>query len=230
MAKMRPGGLMGQLSGKVGNVVFAHNRFGSYVRSLVIPTKPATDKQALQRACFAGASTVWKSLTEAQQLSWKEWAGQNPIINNIGVSQILDGHAAFVQLNARLAASGDAAILEPPIIPAPVAVQADAFTYDLGTDGVSIALAAALPAGCKMCMYAFVANSPKINFVGTRFRLVDRLTISSSTAVKFGPAVEAVFGALVEGQTLHLKFAVYDTATGLYSTFQTASGVIIDTP
>lgn len=88
------------ISGKVGGVVFAHNRYGQYARTHVIPTNPNTPVQASVRASFGALSNAWvTTLDDSERSGWALFAANVTFTNRIGSAINLTGNAAFVQAN-----------------------------------------------------------------------------------------------------------------------------------
>lgn len=228
MAKVRPGGLLGQLSGKVGSTVYSHNRYGSYIRALVKPVVSQTVYALAQKGHFAEASQLWRTLTEEQQIAWREWAQSNQITDRVGVKQSLDGHAAFVMLNARILSASGTPIDIPPVSAAPEAVTAT-FTYDIGAGDFEGTIGADPGAGNLFVYWAAVVSSEGINYAKNRLKLIDRVTYVNPGTFDMTAGIEARFGTLQEGQKVIIQYAVYDASTGLYSGFNTDSGVIVST-
>jgi hypothetical protein len=214
MAKVRPGGLMGQLSGAVGSVVFSHNRFGSYVRARVKPVVSGSSYSLIQRGCFAAVTSAWKNLTSAQQKAWSEWAQTNQITDRVGQKQVLDGHTAYNMLNVRLQADTQALLDDPPVASAQDNPGAE-FTFDIGAGNFEVSANAALPSGCKLSLWACVVGSAGINYAK------NPLSIQSEFAARFG--------TLQVGQKVIVSYGVFDTNTGLYSGFLSDSGLIVST-
>lgn len=74
MARIVGGSPIGQLSGKMGGMVFAHNKSGPYVRRYAVPVNPNTGAQLSARASFAGAVGSFHSLTPAEKTQWQSFA------------------------------------------------------------------------------------------------------------------------------------------------------------
>lgn len=97
-----PGGVAGSgLSGKVGSVVGSHNRFGSYLRTLVIPTNPSSGPQTLARNRMSSLTNLWNNtLTAAQRAAWDTYASNVPVTNRIGQQIYLTGLNWYVACNS----------------------------------------------------------------------------------------------------------------------------------
>lgn len=93
--KFLTGGLVSDLSGKLGNLVASRARGGiSYMRTFVTPTNPQTPLQQGFRDSLGSASAYWRDvLTEPQQQAWIDYAA--------GQTGNPSGQTLFVGLNQR---------------------------------------------------------------------------------------------------------------------------------
>src|SRR6267154_4350068 len=103
MAKVN---LVNPTSGSVGGITYSHNKGGAYIRKRSIPTNPQTTRQQTVRTILATLSSAWASLTSTQQGDWTTWAESHTIVDSLGLSIIMSGQQAFVQLNARVVDAG----------------------------------------------------------------------------------------------------------------------------
>lgn len=117
MALINP--IHGDMSGSVGDNVFSHNKGGRYVRTRAIPINPTSTKQTAARASLGSIAASWNTLTDLQRTAWKDWAALNPVVNRLGLPQIVSGINAFIQCNARLQQQGFAFNADPPVNPGP---------------------------------------------------------------------------------------------------------------
>lgn len=65
---------IGQLSGKLGGMIFSRNKGGSYVRAGVKGINPQTQSQLRARNAFASVSTLFRTLSSAEKSQWQEFA------------------------------------------------------------------------------------------------------------------------------------------------------------
>jgi hypothetical protein len=65
-------------------------------------------------ASFGGASSAWAGLDSATQGQWASYAASHPIVNGLGQSVYLDGHAMFVAIVTNRTNSGLAASTAVP--------------------------------------------------------------------------------------------------------------------
>ena len=64
----------GQLSGKLGGMVFSRNAGGAYVRAGVKGVNPQTQSQLRARNAFASVSTLFRTLSSSEKTLWQEFA------------------------------------------------------------------------------------------------------------------------------------------------------------
>jgi len=228
--KYTPGPMIGAASGSVGGQTFSRNRYGAYVRTRAIPVNPNTVPQQNARSRLSTYSANWQTLTASQKISWNAWALQNPIINTLGASQTLTGQAAYVGVNTRLAQATDTAIDVPPLTPAPTSLVTLTGTWDIGLGNFQIDFTATpLAADDRLWCQAAVVFSPGITYVKHLLRVVSITAKAQATALDLQVPIEAVFGSLQVGQTVHIWAAVFDSATGLLSVPLSVKGVVITT-
>lgn len=229
MAKFTPGPAIAAASGSVGGTVFSRNRYGAYTRNRAIPVNPGTSFQLAVRAELGNLSTAWGGLTAGQRLAWQEWANQNPIVDALGQSQILAGNAAYIQLNARLLRAGLTTSATPPIVVSPDALTTLTMTGDIGLGAFELVFTPTPLVDDRLWLTAAVTNSAAITYVRNRLRFVG--TSATSQASPFDPQslIEARFGTLIVGVTVHVYASVFDTTTGLLSTPRRVSVVVTST-
>lgn len=87
------GNPFGELSGKMGGLVFARNKRGAYVRGYVIPVNPNTESQSAARNSFGQAVGGWHVLTDVQKALWMSYATQYFSSKKLG--NIAGGHSGI---------------------------------------------------------------------------------------------------------------------------------------
>lgn len=218
MALIVPGSLAGQVSGRIGSVVYSHNRGGPYVRNGTVPTRVTSADALAAKARLAAASQAWQNLTDAQRLAWAAWAQVNPVVNRVGHSITLTGHAAYVALNSRLAQAGQAAITLPPVAEAPAPLSALSATGDIGAgDAELVFTPAPLAAGIALFTRAAVVDSTGITNVQNLLKVVYISAAALATDYAWQSSVEAAFGALAVGQVVHFECQTIRLADGQVS-------------
>lgn len=229
--KYMPGPLAAALSGSTGGTTASRNRYGVYFRTRAIPVTSTTPAALNAKGRLATASQAWESLTEAQRLSWSEWAVDHPIIDRIGQQQTLAGNAAYIQINSRLAAIAEAPLSVPPVAGAPTGLLTLVQTCDIGTGNFDLVYTATpLGATEKLYIQAAVVDSGGINYVTNKLRLVGQSAAAQASPFDHQSLLVARFGAILENQWVHVLISVVDTATGLLSGALSAKTQVIDTP
>jgi hypothetical protein len=226
MAKIMYGTLAGAVSGAVGNQVFSHNRYGAYVRTRVIPTKSGTGSALQARATLVNASQAWAQLTADQQAAWRTYAQSNPIVDRLGQKQVLDGHGAYVQVNARLLKAGVAQMVLPVAKASPASLLTCAFTAIHAGLCNLVFTPTPLGAGLKIWVKAAVVDSPGVNYVTNLMKLVTVAAVATASPLDLAADIESRFGTLTVGQFVAIEAYVFDTASGLLSAPTIAAAVV----
>ena len=230
MAKIMYGSLAGAVSGKLGNTVFSHGRYGPYVWNHTIPTLVQNQWTLAAREILVEVSQAWGALTDAQRLAWETWATTHPITDRLGQKQVLAGSAAYSQINARILVGAGTAIDVPPTDAPPPSLTACVGTFDIGLVGTEIAYTVT-PLAAGHCLYvkAAVLNSAGARYFANKLKLVDVTAAAAASPYDYQAAVEARFGPLVVGQRVVLLASVLDNTTGLISAPSIDQGVIVET-
>jgi len=230
MAKIRLGAVVGAASGSVGSHVFSHNRYGPYLRNRVKPTLSTTSYAQAIKSLLATASAQWGVLTTSEKLGWESWAQENPITDALGDKRILTGHAAYVQLNTRLAHIGATPINDHPILAPPNGLLTASLTYDIGPGATGITYTATpIGANEKLYMWGCRITSAGIKYIANQLRQFGESAAAQVSPFDFQTLFEARFGAPLTGEFIHLRTAVVDTTTGLTSVPFPCSCTVVDT-
>lgn len=231
MAKVILGPTIGQASGRLGSMIFSHNRGGAYLRNGSHPVISTTSDALAAKARLGTVSQQWQAQTTGVRKSWDEFAKNNPVNDRLRQSITLTGHASFVKLNTRRLLAGLALLTAPPIDPAPQALTTLALEADIGTGDFEINFTPT-PLGATELLWirAAVTEAPSINYVENLLRVVDITSAAETSPYDPQAAIEAKFGTLVVGMTVTVQVAVYDNASGLISNELRASAVVISSP
>ena len=218
MALITAGSLVGQISGRVGSVVYSRNRGGAYARNGTIPVTVTTLYAMNAKARLTELSQDWADLTIAQQQAWKTWATQNPITNRLGHQSTLPAHAAYIQCNARLLLSGSAKIELPPIIAAPTPLLTLTPTVDVGAGDVELAYTTTpAPAGVMIWLKAALVDHAGIQHIQNRLKFLCVSAAAAESPLNFETELGLRFGSPQVGQYCWVEAHNFDTATGLIS-------------
>jgi len=230
MAIMRAGALAGQLSGRVGGVIFSRNRGGDYVRNGPCPVNPSTTYQVLVRNALATASTRWNDVAFTYRPAWEAWAKTNPIQNRLGETIRLQGNAAFVALNSRLVQTGAAVVDTPPIVSSPAGLLTATGSFDIGAGSFQVAYTTTpLAAGMKLWVRGCLFTSPAIMFVKNRLRHFYTSAAAAASPADLQATFTTWFGAPTVGQTVIFRAAVLDSANGQLSRELECRGLVVST-
>jgi len=230
MALIRPGAVVGQISGRVGGVVFARNRGGAYVRNGPAPVQPRTIYQTQVRNALSTASSAWDGLTEDQRKAWSEWAKLNPIKNRIGETVTLQGNAAFVELNSRLARLGIAPVAATPAVGAPAGLLTLSLNADIGA-GAFEAVFTPNPLGANQRIVIEGCNTraTAVEFIENRLVLVTAGAAASTSPMDIQAAFEARLGTLAVGDHVWIRAYIIDDRNGQVSGMVTADNYVTHT-
>lgn len=95
--------LQNPTSGSIANHTHSHNRAGQYIRNRRTPViGTRTPRQAIVKANLTTVSQEWQNLTALQMDAWASYADGHPIVDALGSSIKLTGHAFFVKVNTAL--------------------------------------------------------------------------------------------------------------------------------
>jgi hypothetical protein len=217
MAKIKLGALVGQVSGSVGAGTFSHNRFGPYIRLRTIPVQPDSGLQLAQRDFFANMSSAWSGIGATNQLSWRGWAQNNPIVDSLGDKRVLSGHMAYVSLNARLKQIALPTFNTPPTKAAPTGLNTFSITASVASQLVTLAFTPSpLWSGGVFWIRGCKVPYASINYVKNRLRFVEAAAPGGATPYDCA-AVATRLGALTLNEIIVLWVARLDSTTGLIS-------------
>lgn len=231
MALFRPGPLVGQVSGRVAGVVFARNRGGAYVRNGPSPVQPRTIYQQAVRNALAVASAAWNDLTDNQRQAWSEWAKLNPIKNRIGESVTLQGNAAYVQLNSRLAFLGIAPKTATPAVGSPSGLLTLSVTADIGAGDFELVFTAT-PLGTneRLILEGCNVRATDVKFIENRLVVFDTTDAAEASPYEIESPFQNRLGSVAVGDRIYVRAQVVDDRNGLVSAIATCTTVAISTP
>jgi hypothetical protein len=230
MAIMTPGPTVGQVSGRIGGIVYSRNRGGAYIRNGAIPTLSSTPYAVAAKARLADYSKLWADLTSVQKLAWKNWAVQNPVVNRLGHQITLSGHMAFVQLNVVISNAQGTLISDPPVVAPPSSLITLSATYDIGAGTTNLVFTPS-PLGASECLevWAAVSDNPGVAYVENLYKQIVVSAVATTSPQDWSTFVAARFGTLIVGQQVFFRIYVVDQDTGLKSAPKVTNGTIVST-
>jgi hypothetical protein len=228
--KFKPGLLVGAASGKIGSAVASHNRYGTYFRVWVKPVNGLTGYQIVARDRLIEMSQDWKTLTAEYRAAWDQWAQVNPIVDRLGMKQILTGHAAYVQINCTLKALEQLPIDLPPVGAAPTPFTACSLTADIGAGAVSIVFTPTpTSASLGIMCYMAVTSSTSRKYMKNLMKLASIAGGPTTSPLDIQAGVQLRLGTLQVGQFLQGMIYVVGLTTGLRSAPSYVSAVVTST-
>lgn len=218
MAIFTPGVAVGQISGRVGGTVFAHNRGGAYMRNGSIPSIVMTQKAMLYKGYLAAASQLYANATDAQAAAWREYAANHPVTNRLGRSHNLTGANWFVACNSRLIAADETPITLPPNAPAPTGSQIASAAVAAGAGTATITLNVN-PTGANKHAWIRAARvqSGRITNVRNKFTEILITGANAASPIDIATELEAELGSFQAGDWYHFEVRLLDNTTGLIS-------------
>jgi len=230
MALLKDGGIAGQLSGRLGSIVFARNRYGSYIRNGTIPITSTTEYAIEAKARMTRATQNWQDRSAAEKKAWTHFAQSNPVPNRLGDMRELTGHAAYVGNQIRRELCGFGALATPPITPPPEPFTSISLNADIGAGNVEIVFAPTpTPALTHILLLACKTNSNGINYVENLKRFCGVAAPDQASPWDIEALITARLGAITEDQTLTVFAAKFSSETGLLSAYLRSSAVVVDT-
>lgn len=86
-------------SGRLGDVVFSHNRGGPYIRAWVQPDETATTERQAVWDAMAAIGARWPTLSSLNRSKWHRFSIEHPRHNRIGVARPVGGFQEFTRAN-----------------------------------------------------------------------------------------------------------------------------------
>lgn len=212
MALFIPGGPAGGApSGSLGSIVFSKNRFGSYMRTRIVPTNPATADQVLARNRMSDLTNRWlNTLTDLQRQEWATYAANVPVTNRIGQQIFLTGLNWYVASNSLRSQA-----VVPRSDDAPATFNLAAYTVtgvlaSEATQDIAVSFLTAdewLDDDGALLAWATRPQNPTINFNNLPYRFAGAVPGNTATPPTSPATISAPF-AFAEGQRLFLRFNV----------------------
>jgi len=206
-------------SGKEGGIVAAKNKGGQYFRNFSVPLNPDTPAQTVVKNRLVGFSQNWQSLTEAQRLSWANFAELHPRTNPLGDVRHLSGFQVYVSANNNIANGAGVAIDVAPASAAVPAITDLSLVADgSGPNAFDVTFAPTpVPADTTMVIQATLPLSPGIKNANNKFRQIAIETAGAASDLDLLLEYESKFGTLISGQQIQIRAYNINLLTGIVS-------------
>lgn len=100
MAVVRPGPIVADIRGSIGDTTFARNKGGLYAKARTTPANPQSDAQTYTRNAITAISKAWSAaLTATQRANWRAYARSFPQLNTWGNPTHTTGYTRYVAHN-----------------------------------------------------------------------------------------------------------------------------------
>lgn len=211
--------LLSEARGSINGATFSRNSSGAYIRARVKPVNPNTPAQSQARALFATLSAGYKSLTQADRLTWDAARPNFPQVDKLGQTIELTAQQLFMKFNRNLQASGGALI---DVAPTPTTVS----TPVLGTvtvDSTQFEIAYTpdpLLASETMIISASTCVSAGVSFMGrSGMKQIQVVPGTTASPADIFADYNSIFGAgtLQAGAKVFISLHIIDRNTGISS-------------
>jgi len=180
MAKHKLSAMFSDMRGKLNGSKFSKSRSAHTLTNWVKPRNPQTARQMNVRTKYLQLSKIWRTLTEAQLLSWNEFAKETILKNIFGDSHNPSGFNAFMSINTKLLNFGYDWKAIPPRI-TPVDNPKIRFKLDPVTQNMLVELDDDCPEFMKIGISASVAHSTGRTYINKntcrRIVILDNTTV-----------------------------------------------------
>src|SRR5690606_1606682 len=113
MALIKLGGVVTQISGKIGGQTFGTSASGSYMKNSGTPRKSITNFQKRQMSLMGTTAQRWRQLTQGQRDTFNAASPDYPYLNRVGETKFYSGYAIFGKLINNLFDAGGVAFPVP---------------------------------------------------------------------------------------------------------------------
>jgi len=219
MASIKYSGLVNGIKGNIAGTTFQGGKASNVVKT----KRPAGSKGKLTKAdagrvynprlVIAEVSGLWRNLSAEQRLTWSTNAVNWPAVNKFGEPYTPSGYQVFMKLNSQLNFSG---VSRLSVCPMPVTVETQpAITYTYADyDVITMTLAAAVPTGYKMAVWATQKMTASRGVPESRFRLLGYINAGETTLSPLSSYWVDMFGSLTPHGVIHFKTQFIVLSTG----------------
>lgn len=156
------GSVVGTISGRLGDVVYARTRDGLIARVFTPPTDPSTARQVLMRDAMQNVNTEWNDFSSKDRQTWENYGKTVTTTDRFGISRHRSGRDHFIAwFLAFTAATGaePVTMVTPSSLIAPAGVTRNEVFFPVEDDGtmdydagIETAAGTQWPAGTNYCV------------------------------------------------------------------------------
>lgn len=220
MAKVKLGGVIGDLRGKVGGSAFVKSAGGLILRNVPTPVNPDSLLQSSRKNITAGLQWEWQRLTQAQRDCWVQWTKLNPIAQIRDTDLVINAQQTFIKLNFYRVLY-DLAVIKDPVFNTNIIEPLDA-TLFLSAGNLILSPARTLNDSTELFILLLTFRvAPTINNPGTTFKAIVFEQSPGGNFYNITAEYKAIFGIeLVATEQLFMRFTTADKISGKLLTFQ----------
>jgi len=220
--------IISEIRGKIGQWVYALNRYGPVKRPYHEVAPMGSTAQNTQRAIYSVVMPRWRdNITETQRLAWRTFTEQYPRSDQLSQKYAPSGVARFIGCNAISYYYAGTFIDDPP---------RDLHCHQ--PQSVAITVATAAPQALEILMdgtldadeYWSLRATPQVSVgkynLSTLFRPIDSGTNALPYTYDAIAAYTAAIGPLIAGKKFAVRFQIANVATGTISIPISASATV----
>jgi hypothetical protein len=212
MALIRLGGLVTQISGKIGGQTLGTSASGSYIKNTGTPRKAITLLQQTKMQRMATTAQAWRALTQAQRDVYISASPSYPYLNRVGETKFYSGYAIFCKLRNNLLNIGST----PTPAPLPLTTFPPLSSPTLSYLGGIFTLSAG--GTFASATYRFFCSRPASKGVTqgykNKFFIRNVTSVELSGGLNVSAELTAKFGAIAPGQKIYWRLDGIDTTNG----------------
>jgi hypothetical protein len=182
--------------GKLGGHVASKNRHGSYFRTKVSPSQPASTYSSNVRARLSTISQAWRGLTEASRILWNNAVADFKKSDVFGAIHSPSGFNLYQMLNNNSLTVGGNVIALPPQPVAVPSMTTLSAVCDNSDGSVTLTFTPAIVATEKVKLFASAALSGGKSFAKSELRLIGIMDSTSTSPFVATSLYTAKFGAV----------------------------------
>jgi hypothetical protein len=191
MARVTYTALISKITGSIGGLTFQVNPSGHILRSKPqMPAKPMPAANIQQRN-ISLLTAAWPSLSNANKVTWSDFATAHQKVNEWSISKYLNGFQWYLSCNLNLLIVDEATIDAAPIWE--VMTVPDAFTIYTDVDDIKVDFGAEYTAPYD---YVMVYASPPIRQSSIKLRRSLKLILITSVSAQQYISLTASYSSL----------------------------------
>ena len=213
MALIKLGGIVTQISGKMGGTSFGTSASGSYAKNSGRPRKSITLLQQSKMSLMGTTAQAWRALTVEQRDAYNAASPEYPYLNRVGDTKYYSGYAIFGQLRNNGASVGLSSL--PIALPKVTFVPPSSFAIT----GTSTTLTAQIGSPTVGVMYRVFMTRVSSKGISSPYKnhffIESDVAVSTATMnIDLADKLVEKFGTLPPSGLVYAYIDAIDVATG----------------